>query len=100
MSLSLDSVRVGGRTYAIETSRATSVSRNHKQRNLAFIGGGAGTGAAFGAIAGGGFGALIGAGAGAAAGTTGAIVTSKRNIHLAPEARLTFALRHPLALPH
>jgi hypothetical protein len=96
LQLSLDSVEVGGRSYALRTSGATYTSKSHKTRNLALIGGGAGTGASIGAIAGGGVGALIGAGAGAAAGTTGAVITGKRNLRLAPETRLTFSLRAPV----
>jgi hypothetical protein len=41
---------------------------------------------------------LIGAGAGAAAGTVGALVTGKRELHLAPETRLSFALQRPLTV--
>lgn len=98
LALSLDSVEVHGRTYAISTSHTTRVSTNHRKRNLALIGGGAGTGAAIGAIAGGGVGALVGAGAGAAAGTTGAAITGKRNVHLPVETRLSFVLREPVTL--
>jgi hypothetical protein len=96
MSLSLDSVEWEGRKYMIETSDPSFVSKSHKKRNIALIGGGAGAGAGIGAIAGGGVGALIGAGAGAAAGTTGAIITGKRNLHLAPETRVVFTLRQPI----
>lgn len=96
MSLSLDSVEWNGRKYTIQTSDPSFVSKAHKKRNIALIGGGAGTGAAIGGIAGGGVGALIGAGAGAAAGTTGAVITGKRNLHLAPETRVVFTLRQPV----
>jgi hypothetical protein len=98
MRLRLDSVQSRERTYTIATSGASFVSKGHKQRNLALVGGGAGTGATIGAIAGGGAGALIGAGAGAAAGTTGALITGKRNLHLAAETRLNFALQLPLTV--
>ena len=80
----------------IDTTDPAFVSKGHRDRNLALIGGGAGTGAAIGGIAGGGVGAAIGAGAGATAGTVTAIVTGKRNLHLAPETRLTFRLREPV----
>ena len=96
MRLTLDSVVVNGRNYTIDTSNPAYVSKNHKKRNLALIGGGAGTGAGIGAIAGGGVGALIGAGAGATAGTIGAIATGKKHVRLAPETRLTFRLREPV----
>ena len=96
--MSLDSVELRGRRYRIVTSDPTFVSKNHRKRNLAFIGGGAGTGATIGAIAGGPVGAAIGVGAGAAAGTTTAFVTGKRNLHLPAESRVTFALRYPVRL--
>ncbi len=96
MRLSLDTVELRGRIYHIETTDPTFVSKNHKKRNLAFIGGGAGTGAAIGAIAGGPVGAAVGAGAGAAAGTTTALITGKKQIRLAPESRLVFSLRYPV----
>jgi hypothetical protein len=96
MRLRLDSVAVNGRKYTIDTAGSSFVSKNHKKRNLALIGGGAGTGAGIGAIAGGGVGALIGAGAGATAGTVGAVVTGQRNVHLASETLLTFRLREPV----
>jgi len=98
LALSLDSVEWHGRKYSIETSDPSFVSKAHKKRNLALIGGGAGTGATIGAIAGGGVGALIGAGAGAAAGTTGAVITGKRQLHLAPETRVMFTLREGVRL--
>jgi len=96
--LTLDSFELGGKNYTIDTSGTAFISKSHKKRNLALIGGGAGTGAGIGAIAGGGVGALIGAGAGATAGTVGAIATGKRNLHLAPETKLTFRLRQPVRL--
>ncbi|HYW41880.1 MAG TPA: hypothetical protein VE959_03415 [Bryobacteraceae bacterium] len=96
MRLSLDTIEWDGRKYTVETSGPAFVSKSHKKRNLVLIGGGAATGASIGAIAAGGVGAAIGAGAGAAAGTTGAVITGKRNLHLAPETRLVFRLRNPV----
>ncbi len=96
--LSLDSIEVNGRRYTIDTSSPAFVSKAHKKRNLAIIGGTAGTGAAIGGIAGGGVGAAVGAGAGAVVGTAGAAITGKRNLHLAPETRVTFVLREPVRM--
>ena len=93
LGLTLDSFRLHGTTYRVQTSHDVRTSRSHKKRNLVFIGGGSGFGAALGAIAGGGLGAVIGAGAGAAAGTTGALVTGKRTVKLPVETPLTFSLR-------
>jgi hypothetical protein len=93
LGLTLDSFRLHGTTYRVQTSHDVRTSRGHKKRNLVFIGGGSGFGAALGAIAGGGLGAVIGAGAGAAAGTTGALVTGKRTVKLPLETPLMFSLR-------
>jgi hypothetical protein len=98
MSLSLDSIQSRGQTYRLVTSDPAFAGNRHRNRNLVLMGGGTGAGAAIGAIAGGGVGALIGAGAGAAAGTTGALITGKKNLHLAPETRVSFALRRPLTV--
>src|SRR5450759_471720 len=64
LGLKLDSFRLSGREYPVQTSSVERVSASHKKRNALLIGGGAGLGAAIGALAGGGKGALIGAGAG------------------------------------
>jgi hypothetical protein len=92
LGLSLDSMDLNGRTFEIN-SAASRVSRGHKKRNWAWIGGTSGGGALIGAAAGGGPAALIGAGAGAAAGTVGAAFTGKRQIDLPVESRVTFILR-------
>jgi len=92
--LSLDSVELDGRRYSIVTSDPAIVSKSHKKRNLELIAGGAGTGAGIGAIAGG-VGAAVGARVGVTAGTATAVITGKRNLHLAPETRVIFTLRQP-----
>ena len=95
LSLRLDSFQFNGHTYALDTSRSARVSKGHKGRDLILVGGGAGTGAAFGALAGP-AGAAIGAGAGAAAGATGAVLTGKKNLRLPVESPLAFTLRSPV----
>lgn len=92
LGLRLDSFRLQGARYEIRTNADVARSRNHKRRNVALIGGGAGGGAAIGAIAGGGAGALIGAGAGAVAGTTGALITGRKDVRLPVESILGFSL--------
>jgi hypothetical protein len=95
LELSLDSMELHGRTYAIRSTAYRS-SRGHKKHNWLWIGGGSGGGALIGAAAAGGPAALIGAGAGAAAGTIGAAITGKRQIYLPTESRVTFVLRRSL----
>jgi len=98
LGLRLDSFRMNGRNYPVQTTSVNRVSANHKKRNALLIGGGAGLGAAIGAIAGGGKGALIGAGAGAGAGTVGAGATGKRQVGVGAETPLRFTLRAPVEL--
>ena len=98
LGLTLDSFFFHDRTYRVETSGAYRESRSHKRRNLAFIGGGGGFGAAIGAIAGGGAGAAIGALAGGGAGAAGAAITGKKQMSLAAETPLVFTLRAPVRI--
>jgi hypothetical protein len=93
IGLRLDSFRLDGREYPVQTSSVDRVSASHKKRNAVLIGGGAGLGAAIGALAGGGKGALIGAGAGAGAGTAGAAATGRRQVGIGAETPLRFTLR-------
>ena len=93
IGLRLDSFRLNGREYPVQTSSVERVSASHKKRNALLIGGGAGLGAAIGALAGGGKGALIGAGAGAGAGTAGAAATGRRQMGIGAETPLRFTLR-------
>ena len=94
LSLSLDSFELDGQTYHVRTSRAVRYHGGHKKGNWIEIGGGAGTGAAFGII-GGPPGVLIGAGVGAAAGSTVRAITGRKNVRLPVETALSFTLRAP-----
>jgi hypothetical protein len=96
LGLKLDSFRLNGREYPVQTTSVDRVSAAHKKRNGLLIGGGAGLGAAIGALAGGPKGALIGAGAGAGAGTAGAAATGKRQVAIGAETPLRFTLRSPV----
>jgi hypothetical protein len=98
IAVTLDSFRLKGKEYRIHTGNVERLSAAHKRRNLGFIGGGTGLGAALGAIAGGGKGALIGAAAGAAAGTAGAAATGKLEVGISAESLLTFPLRTAVEL--
>jgi hypothetical protein len=98
IGLTLDSFTIDGEDYRIDTAPDRRVSKSHKRRNFAFIGGGAATGAVIGALAGGGAGAAIGAGAGAGAGLTTAIFTGKKNVAIQAETILSFRLREPVTV--
>jgi hypothetical protein len=98
LQLALQSVVVNGQNYDIRTTSSPRIGGDHKKRNLAWIGGGAGGGALIGAVAAGGKGALIGGPVGAAAGTTVALMTGKKDIKLRPETPLTFKLAEPVTI--
>src|SRR5262245_22354307 len=92
-----DIVRDNGNT-AISTKTFSAVAEPTKKRDAAIIGGGAGLGAAIGAIAGGGKGAAIGAAVGGGAGTGTVLATKGKEIHYGPETRLTFTLAQPVEI--
>jgi len=96
IAIRLDSFDHNGQEIPISTALDAKLSRAHKKRNIAFIGGGAGSGAAIGAVAGGGAGAAIGAGAGATAGFVGAVITGKKQVVIPAEMAFTFRLRSPI----
>jgi hypothetical protein len=97
LQLALSSVTVRGHTYNIVTEYFDKSSTGKGKRTAVMIGGGAGGGAAIGALAGGGKGAAIGALVGAGAGTIGAM-TGNRDIELPAESALSFKLDQPLTL--
>ena len=98
LELALQTVEVNGRDYDVQTMSRTRIGGNHKKRNWAWIGGGAGGGALIGAAAGGGKGALIGGPVGAGAGTVAALLTGKKDIRLRPETPITFELAEPVTV--
>jgi hypothetical protein len=98
LALTLDSFRMEGREYPLRTSSVERVGPAHKKRNAFLIGGGAGLGAAIGAIAGGGKGAAIGGLAGAGAGTAGAAATGKEELAIPAESALVFTMRAPVRM--
>ncbi|MGH9684071.1 MAG: hypothetical protein ACRD4S_10740 [Candidatus Acidiferrales bacterium] len=98
LALTLDSIRVRGKTYQIESSSYEDAGNGRGKRTAIGAGGGAGLGAIVGAIAGGGKGAAIGALAGGGAGTAGAAFTGKRDIELPAETRLHFKLARSVSI--
>ncbi len=96
LRLALESMQLNGKTYDLRTSSSYRRGGDHKKRNWAWIGGGAGGGALIGAAAAGGKGALIGGPIGAGAGTAVAYFTGKKDIHLRPETKLEFRLNQPV----
>jgi hypothetical protein len=98
LSLKLTSVAHDGKPVSIETKTFVGVARDNKKRDAAIIGGGAGVGAAIGAIAGGGKGAATGAAIGGAGGTGAVLATRGDDLHYPPESRLNFVLAKPVEL--
>lgn len=98
LQLALQTVEVTGQQYDVRTTSSPRIGGDHKKRNWAWIGGGAGGGALVGAAAAGGKGALIGGPVGAAAGTTFALLTGKKDIKLRPETPVTFKLAEPVTI--
>jgi hypothetical protein len=96
LRLALDSVKVGGNTYKVETAAIARSAKGKGKRTAVAVGGGAGLGAIIGGLAGGGKGAAIGVLAGAGAGTAGAAFTGNKNIVLPAESALSFRLLQPL----
>ncbi len=98
LQLTLDSIRLNGTRYAIQTSEFEDVGKGRGKRTAVGAGGGAAFGLIVGALAGGGKGAAIGALAGGGAGAAGAGFTGKKDIVLPAETRLHFKLAQPVSI--
>jgi len=98
LQLTLDSLKVHGTPYSIQTTEFEDAGKGRGKRTAIGAGGGAAFGAIVGALAGGGKGAAIGALAGGGAGTAGAAFTGKKDIVLPAETRLHFKLAQPVSI--
>ncbi len=96
--LELIDIVQGNNAIAITTSEFAASSDSTQKRDAGIVAGGAGIGAAIGAIAGGKKGAAIGAITGGGAGTGVVLGTKGHEIHYGPETRLTFTLTHSVEM--
>lgn len=101
IALDLNSLTVGGRRYAVNTSdlqQSSNEGIGKNKRTAEMVGGGAALGTLLGAVAGGGKGAAIGAAAGAAVGGTAQVLTKGKEVKVPAETVLKFKLDKPLHL--
>ena len=103
LALDLQSVRVSGRTYNVDTGDVQQNGNGREglganKRTGEFVGGGAVLGTLLGAIAGGGKGAAIGALAGAGAGAGTQVLTRGDHVRVPAESVLSFRLDRPLRM--
>jgi hypothetical protein len=99
LELVLDEIRTSRNTYKLSTEPFIAVAEDTHERDAAEIAGGAGVGAAIGAIAGGKKGAAIGAVIGGGSGTTAVLLTKGKQLKLEPETKVNFVLRRDVDLP-
>lgn len=100
LSITLNSINVGGAPREIATSTYTQTVKGKGKRTAVAVGGGTGAGALIGGIAGGGKGALIGGLVGAGAGTAGAAFTGNKDLQIPAETAVTFRLANSITVPH
>jgi len=98
LAVRLDSIRDGGRTYPVQTSRVERIEKGKGKRSVLLAGGGAGLGALIGGLTGGGDGALIGGLVGGGGGAAGSAFTGSHDLVLPAESVLTFNLDHSVAV--
>jgi hypothetical protein len=98
LRITLTSLAISGKSVTLQTDSISVRGGSFRNRNYAFIGGGAGGGALIGALAGGGKGAAIGSLIGAGGGAAAAYATGKNEVGFAAEKRLGFRLTQPLEL--
>jgi len=99
LELVLDEIQVAGTSHNIPTEPFIAVANDTHTRDAAEIAGGAGVGAAIGAIAGGKKGAALGAIIGGGTGTTTVLLTKGKQLQLEPETKVNFVLSRDVNLP-
>ncbi len=98
LTLQLDRIKVGDRTYDIQTDQFSQKTNARGKNTAEKVGGGAIAGAILGGIFGGGKGAAIGSAAGAGAGGGVQAASKKPDIKLSSEKVLNFTLQAPVTL--
>jgi hypothetical protein len=96
--LQLDRLKVGDRSYGIQTDQFSQKTSSRGKNTAEKVGGGAIAGAILGGIFGGGKGAAIGSAAGAGAGGGVQAASKKPDIKLSSEKVLNFTLQAPVTL--
>ena len=99
MSLTLTEATVNGKAVALNTSTHSDKAGTSKGKDAAIIGGGAGVGAAIGAIAGGKKGAVIGGAVGGGGGTAAVLATKGKDVEYPAETKLEFTLENEVTVP-
>jgi hypothetical protein len=96
LSLELDRISIGGKSYTVASEVYEKVGRSQTQETAKKTGIGAAIGAAVGAIAGGKKGAIIGAGVGGGTGVAIEATGKSEQVQIDSESRLDFRLDQPL----
>jgi hypothetical protein len=100
VSLQLDSLSYGGKTYNLQTDQYKKQGASRGKNTAEKVGGGALVGTIIGALAGGGKGAAIGAAAGAGVGGGVQAASKSQQIKLPSETVLNFTLQAPVTVVH
>ena len=98
VSMQLDSLSVGGKTYSLQTDQYKKQGASRGKNTAEKVGGGALVGTIIGALAGGGKGAAIGAAAGAGVGGGAQAASKSQQIKLPAETVLNFTLQAPVTV--
>ena len=99
LKLVLTELVANDRRYKVKTEPFVAIAVDNKERDAAIIAGGAGVGAAIGAITGGKKGAAIGAIVGGGGGTATVLATPGQSMKIEPETKVNFVLDNDVRLP-